>query len=189
MDIPGLLSKMGDNCDLTDMAHHLQVHLKVFQLMDADSKAAAKEVPARLPMTYMCLPTMANLPMWIPNDAVTGRAAVEAEAACTGLDPVSRLGQSLERAAGHRGFFRTTTQWMVTMLMWGTAAIFVGQWTLCLLLTHIDTIMHLSERETVRNARVGSSIAMFYCELRRQSWDERTRQGDPSLTTIKMVEK
>ena len=58
-----------------------------------------------------------------------------------------------------------------------------------MLLTHINTIMHLSERETVRNARVGSSIAMFYCELRRQSWDERTRQGDPSLTTIKMVEK
>ena len=75
------------------------------------------------------------------------------------------------------------------MLRWGTAAILVGQWTLCLLLTHIDTIMHLSERETVRNARVGSSIAMFYCELRRQSWDERTRQGDPSLTTIKMVER
>ena len=141
----------------------------------------------RLPFTYLNLPAARMLPGWLPEDSTSGRG--HDDEVYTGLDPVSRLGSAMEKATGKRRFFRRTSQWTITMLRVGAALVGCGQWTWVMLFVHIDCILHLVERESIRNSRLGPSTALLYDELRRLNWETRTRQGDPLLTSLQDLEK
>ena len=56
------------------------------------------------------------------------------------------------------------------------------------MLTHVDTILHMAEKEVAKTGTFAASVAFFYCELRTRSWAERTRQGDRSLVSLTNLE-
>jgi len=55
-------------------------------------------------------------------------------------------------------------------------------------LNHLDTISHFAERETGRNARLGTAVALHYEALFRRSLDARCRNLDPEITGLTKIE-
>ena len=108
--------------------------------------------------------------------AVGGKANLQPEM-LMGEDYVSKLGQALNKVGGKSRFFRKTGQWLLALLRWSTIAIAIWQWSQVAMLTHVDTILHMAEKEVAKTGKLAASVAIFYCELRRRSWAERTRQG------------
>ena len=121
---------------LQRLPHPCQVDRKVLQILHADTEAAKLEDPVRLPITYLNLPAARMLPGRLPEDTTSGRG--HDDDVYTGLDPLSRLGGAIEKAAGKRRFFRRTSQWTITMLRVGAALAGCGLWTWVMLLVHID---------------------------------------------------
>ena len=169
---------------MANLRHHLQVASKVFKLLLCDTQAANLE--SRTPFTFIDLTHQDILMPWLPTDACSGR---NDEADLTGrTDMLSKIATAVQRAEGKTRFFRKFNHWILAFQRYAPAAIAAEQWSQVATLNHLDTISHLAERETGRNARLGTAVALHYEALFRRSLDARCRNLDPEITGLTKIE-
>ena len=169
---------------MANLRHHLQVASKVFKLLLCDTQAANLE--SRIPFTFIDLTHQDILMPWLPTDACSGR---NDEADLTGrTDMLSKIATAVQRAEGKTRFFRKFNHWIFAFQRYAPAAIAAEQWSQVATLNHLDTISHLAERETGRNARLGTAVALHYEALFRRSLDARCRNFDPEITSLTKIE-
>ena len=64
-----------------------------------------------------------------------------------------------------------------------------GRTTLDWALAHVNTMLHLAEREIVFcGERTALQLAVLYCELRRRDLSKRCRRHDPAMRTRAQLE-
>ena len=181
------INEILDDAGFQGLPHHLQGGAKVYQILAADVAAARLETPPRLSFCFVSLTCDEIFPGWISSEAVGGKANLQPEM-LMGEDYVSKFGQALNKVGGKSRFFRKTGQWLLALLRWSTIAIATWQWSQVAMFTHVDTILHMVEKEVAKTGKLAASVAIFYCELLRRSWAERTRQGDITLVTLADLE-
>ena len=178
-----------ENAKLADVPHHMQVDYSVWQTMWQDTCSARATSPPRQALTFVDLTSKEVMPLWLPPDAVGGKSATTGDDDV--LDPTAnssslgKLAVALKGATASPRFFRTVGQWTAAFLRFGITAVSTEQWTMSEVLTHIDTITQIADRE--RTGGGSPLLALLYDDLLRRSWSARVERGDPCFKLCEAV--
>ena len=179
VDVANLLSDAG----LGTIPYQIQAEQDIFSLLVDERQKAQAATPPRTEVTFVDLTARGTLPLWVPSDAIGGKAPVPGDADLLPGDSttttLSQLGAALRGATAAPRFFRTLAQWSGAWIRFSTAATASKQWTLAQCLTHLDTIMQLGEN--LRTAGESPYIALIYDEMARRSWESRARRRDTTF--------
>ena len=176
VDVNDLLAKAG----LKDLPFHSTPDTAVWQILDSATKAAA---PGKT-FSYIELTSKEVLPLWLPADAVGGKAVLAGEMDWTiegsgSCNTISQLHNALRSASTAPRFFRDVNQWNAAFLRYAVAAIATNQLTWSSVLGHMS-VMH---RLTADSKAAGHSpfLGLLYDELLRREWARRMERKDPSM--------
>ena len=78
---------------------------------------------------------------------------------------------------------------MVAILRYSICAIACQQWSWVCALNWIDTITHVSEKPSLKQQGMATTLAFQYDELMRQRWCEMARTGHPDMQSVAALEK
>lgn len=181
------LAKALKDAGMETMPDHVRPPMEAWQL----ARAAVKGAKGGLGFSYFDLTRF--LPNWLPPDAVGAQSTYDQQLEASGsssLELLGKLNKAIDRASGHKLFFRRIHHWVMAFTMWAVMAIAEKTFSWVAYYCHLDTTMRLSEQGVpTLGAKQGHAVALIYEDLRRREWARRCRQADPTLADVKMLEK
>lgn len=146
----------------------------------------------RLPndsLLYIGLTHADVLPNWLSRESVLGKLA-NAETEDVGSDVMTTFHNQLSKASRVKGFHRKMSTWFLAVLTWTKMAVACKQaWSWVAFSCHIDTIMHLAEREVIKYGALGIFVSLLCDEILRMSSADWTPQHDSELGSVAEVGK
>ena len=166
---------------MENLAFHLRPDSPVWQLLNSENESA--KIDGRVAFCYVDLTSKAMMPMWLPHDAIGGKAL--ASGSDWALDPyastssLGALGAALKAATQTPKFFRSLAQWTAVFTRYAVVAVSMNQLTWDAVMAHLDVVMKISEEAKA----VGDSmyLAILYDDLQRKSVADRASKRDPGL--------
>ena len=147
-----------------EVSHNIKCGRKFVQILHADADAAQTSHPKRLPLVYVSMVEEVVLLGRCSSGAVSSKKVLDGEAPAGG-GVMSQPAICINKPSQARKFFKKLSVGHVSLTMFVAISVACGQWTWILYIIRSDTANHFAEHESIRNVRLGASVAILRCEF------------------------